>query len=137
MAVAEVEVPIMLGFTPPRVAIADDDHPGLLRAGVRGGPYSDETVERHTCTATDLSAPGAVAPDLFGAGFDTADLSGFAALQASLERVRVAGRIEDTDATVVRSTLDGARLPLASGPAVTVLHVADEGLIMRSGGPNG
>lgn len=137
MAVAEVEVPIMLGFTPPKVAIADDDHPGLLRAGVRGGPYSDETVERHTCTATDLSAPGAVAPDLFGAGFDTADLSGFAALQASLERVRVAGRIEDTDATVVRSTLDGARLPLASGPAVTVLHVADEGLIMRSGGPNG
>ena len=59
---AEVEVPVVLGFTPPSVAIPDEDHPGLFRAGVRGGPYSDETNEQHRCPATDLSAPGAVAP---------------------------------------------------------------------------
>ena len=137
MTVAEVEVPVLLGFTPPAVAIPDDEHPGLLRAGARGGPYSDESVERHRCTATDLSAPGAVAPDLFGGGFDTADLSGFAELQVTLERVRAAARIDDADAAAIRAALDGATLPLVSGATVTVLHIADEGLIMRSGGPNG
>ncbi len=135
MAVADVEVPVVMGFTPPSVVLTDDD--GLLRAGTRGGPYSDDTVVPHQCPATDLAAPGAPAPDLFRSGFDLADLSGFADLQATLERVRVAGRIEDDDAAVVRGTLNGATLPLAAGRTVTVLHVADEGLIMRSGGPNG
>lgn len=134
---AEVEVPVVLGFTPPSVAIPDEDHPGLFRAGVRGGPYSDETNEQHRCPATDLSAPGAVAPDLFGAGLDTVDLSGFAELQATLAHVLDRGSIDDADAAVIRSSLGGARLPLLSGPTVTVMHVADEGLIMRSGGPNG
>lgn len=138
MAVADATVPVVLGFTPPSYAIPDDEHPGLYRAGPRlGAPYTDDTVERHECAATDLSAPGAVVPDLFRAGFDTADLSGLADLQETLERVRAAGHITDDDATVIRSTLDGAALPLAGGRTVTVLHVADEGLIMRAGGPNG
>jgi len=127
-----------MGFMPPSYAIPDDDHPGLFRAGPRlAAPYSGDTVDRHRCSATDLAIPGAAAPDLFHAGFDTADLSGFTALQATLEQVRVAGQITDAGATVIRSTLDGATLPLAGGPAVTVLHVADEGLIMRASGPNG
>ena len=134
---AEVEVPVVLGFTPPAVVIPDEDHPGFYRAGVRGGPYSDETIERHGCLATDLSAPGAVAPDLLDDGIDTVDLTGFADLQATLAKVLASGRIDDADAIVIRSTLDGARLPLVSGTTVTVMHVADEGLIMRSGGPNG
>ena len=141
MAVAdvgvEVEVPVVLGFTPPAVAIPDEAHPGLLRAGVRGGPYSDETIEQHRCPATDLSAPGADAPDLLGAGLDTVDLSGFDDLQATLGHVLTSGRIDDADAAVIRSALGGATLPLLSGPTVTVMHVADEGLIMRNGGPNG
>ncbi len=137
MGVAEVEVPVVLGFTPPSVVIPDEDHPGFFRAGVRGGPYSDETIERHRCAATDLSAPGAVAPDLLDDGVDTVDLSGFADLQATLAHVLAGGRIDDADAAVIRSTLDGATLPLLSGATVTVMHVADEGLIMRSGGPNG
>ena len=135
MGVAEIEVPVVMGFTPPSVVLTDDD--GRLRAGTRGGPYSDDTVVPHECPATDFAAPGAPAPDLFRTGFDLADLSGFADLQATLERVRVAGRIEDDDAAVVRGTLGGATLPLAAGRTVTVLHVADEGLIMRAGGPNG
>lgn len=133
--VTEVEVPVVMGFTPPSVVLTDDD--GLLRAGTRGGPYSDDTAVAHECTATDLAAPGAPAPDLFRSGFDLADLSGFAELQDTLERIRVAGRIEDDDAAVVRVTLGGATLPLAAGRTVTVMHVADEGLIMRAGGPNG
>lgn len=135
MTVAEVEVPVVMGFTPPSVVITDDD--GRLRAGTRGGPYTDDTLVTHECMATDLAAPGAPAPDLLASGFDLADLSGFADLQATLERIRVAGRIEDDDAAVIRGTLNGATLPLAAGRSVTVLHVADEGLIMRSGGPNG
>lgn len=140
MAVAEVgaeaEVPVVLGFTPPTVAIPDEAHPGLFRAGVRGGPYSDETVEQHRCPATDLSAPGVAAPDLFGAGLDTVDLSGLGELQTTLAHVRATRRIDDADAAVIRSSLGGATLPLLSGPTVTVMHVADEGLIMRNGGPN-
>ena len=137
MAVAEVEVPVVLGFTPPAVVIPDEDHPGLFRAGVRGGPYSDETIDQHRCPATDLSSPGAVPPDLFGAGLDTVDLSGLGELQATLAHIRATGRIDDADAALIRSSLGGATLPLLSGPTVTVMHVADEGLIMRNGGPNG
>jgi hypothetical protein len=138
MAPTDTMVPVQLGFLPPGLAIDDPDHPGLRRAGDRAtAPYGGSSVEVHTCEATDLAAPGAPAPDLLELGFDLADLSGLAELQAACARIRAAGRIDDDDAATIRAALDGAVLPLAGGRRVKVQYLADEGFIMRTGGPGG
>lgn len=52
----ESAYPVRLGFMPAVHAMADPEHPGLLRAGPRaGGPYGGESVEVHTCEATDMT----------------------------------------------------------------------------------
>lgn len=138
MATAGSTVTVTLGFLPASFAIPDAEHPGLLRAGERAAaPYDRGSIERHACPATDGTRDDAVAPDLLELGFDTVDLSGSTELQATLERVRVAGHLGDEDAATIRSLLAGAVLPCASGRTITVLHLADEGFIMRKGGPNG
>ncbi len=128
---------VTIGFVPSELACPDDDHPGLLRAGPRAAaPYARESVEWHECRATDLCA-GAVQPDLLEHGFDTVDLSPFDDLQRVFAGVRAAGRITDDDAATIRSTLGGAVLTCSDGRTLPVLHIADEGLIMRKAGPNG
>ncbi|MDZ7734255.1 MAG: hypothetical protein U5R31_15310 [Acidimicrobiia bacterium] len=138
MAPGDATVTVELGFMPESHAIPDDDHPGLYRAGPRASaPYSGESVEVHRCRATDWAQDETARPELFRFGFDTVDLSGFDALQDVFVRVRDAGHIADADAETIRGALDGAVFHLASGPTLTVRHVADEGLIMRRAGPNG
>lgn len=129
---------VAMGFMPAAHAIADPDHPGLLRAGPRAGaPYGGESVELHRCEAIDCVQDPAAQPDLQTFGFDVADLSGLDDLQAACERVRRAGRIDDDDAATIRAALEGAVLHLAGGGSVKVLHLAGEGFIMRKAGPNG
>jgi hypothetical protein len=130
-------VPVDLGFLPPDQAIADPDHPGLLRAGPRAAaPYGDDGVEFTTCLATDLSAGHSDIPDLVHHGLDTVDLSGLEPLQAACARVLAAGRIEPEDAEAIRTALDGAELACASGRSVTVRFLAGEGFFMRVVGPD-
>ncbi|MFM7063676.1 MAG: hypothetical protein ACKO04_09335 [Actinomycetes bacterium] len=130
--------PVTLGFMPEAQVIDDPDHPGLRRAGPRAGaPYGNERVERHDCPATDLDQHDRGDLDLRGAGFDTVDLSGLHELQRHCADARRAGRITDEQAAGIRAALDGAVLPVAHGPALQVLHVADEGLFMRTAGPDG
>lgn len=129
---------VALGFTPESQAIDDPDHPGLRRAGPRvSGPYTGEGVELHDCRAVDCAAEGATQPALATSGVDTVDLSGLDELQAACATVRRAGRIEPAEAAAIRSALDGAVLPTASGGSLRVRFMADEGFIMRTGGPNG
>ncbi len=138
VTVSEATHPVRLGFLPEAQAIDDPDHPGLRRAGPRAAaPYGDDRVEFHRCPAVDLlrSDPGDL--DLLGAGFDSVDLSGLEVLQQTCAAVLDAGRITDDQAAAIRASLDGAVLPAAHGPDLRVLHIADEGLIMRTGGPNG
>ena len=138
MTVDDATLPVTIGFVPSSLACPDDDHPGLLRAGPRAAaPYARESVEQHVCTATDLCMDDAATPDLFELGFDTVDLSSFEDLQRVFARVRAAGSITDEDAATIRSTLDGAVLDCADGRSLSVLHIADEGLIMRKAGPDG
>ena len=130
-------VTVDMGFMPATHAIPDPDHPGLMRAGPRAsGPYVGDSVEVHACAAVDCVQDTSVRPNLYDFGFDTADLSGIDELQTVFGRVRASGRIEDADETAIRAALNGAELHLAGGSTVTVLHVADEGLIMRKAGPN-
>jgi len=129
---------VVLGFMPGSQAIPDADHPGLLRAGRRAAaPYGGESVELHPCPATDLCQDDTVQPDLLQLGFDTVDLSPFQELQEAFARVAETGRISDAEAATIRGALDGATLRCASGATLQVLHVAEEGFIMRSSGPNG
>jgi hypothetical protein len=123
---------------PSSEAIADADHPGLLRAGPRtSGPYGRESVEFHTCPATDACQNDTVRPDLADLGFDTVDLSGFEDLQLALGRVAEAGRISDDDASAIRASLSGATLTCSGSATAEVSYIADEGFIMRMSGPNG
>jgi len=129
--------PIRLGFMPAVHVMADPEHPGLLRAGPRaGGPYGGESVEVHTCGATDMLGAG-FQPDLIEHGFDTVDLSGVDELQRACARTRVAGRIAPDDADRIRRSLDGIVLSTSGGRRLRVVHLADEGFIMRTSGPNG
>lgn len=138
MASRDGTTTVKLGFLPRSQAVADDDHPGLLRAGPRAsGPYGDDRVELHRCAATDASQDDAVRFDLLELGVDTVDLSGFDDLQAVFARVAGAGRITDDDASAIRTALQGARLPCSGEVTAVVMHIADEGLIMRTSGPNG
>jgi hypothetical protein len=129
---------VTMGFMPASEAIPDPDHPGLLRAGPRAsGPYGRESVELHRCEATDGSLDASVAPDLLELGFDVVDLTPLDDLQAVLARVAAAGRIADEDATAIRAALSDATLTCSSSVTAQVLHIADEGLILRTSGPNG
>jgi hypothetical protein len=65
------------------------------------------------------------------------DLSPLDAVQQVCARVRDAGVVSDEDASTIRSGLQGAVLRCAGGRTITVLHLADEGFIMRKAGPNG
>jgi hypothetical protein len=126
-----------LGFIPASQAVPDEERPPLLRARPRAAtPYGEEGIEVRACEATDWSQ-AEVDLDLFTLGFDEVDLTADRDLQAVLASVRSAGRISDEDGAAIRSALDGARLRCSSGRELQVLHVADEGLIMRTGGPNG
>ncbi len=138
MAINDPSYPVRLGFTPDSMAIPDPDHPGLRRAGPRtSAPYGGDNVEVHVCPATDCLADGATRPDLERFGFDTVDLSGLEVLQQTCAAVRLAGRITDAQAHTIRAALDGAVLRTSSGGTLRVLHLAEEGFIMRTSGPNG
>ena len=138
MTTIEATHPVRLGFLPESQAIEDPDHPGFRRAGPRAAaPYGDDRVEFHDVSALDLLVRDPGDLDLLGAGFDTVDLSGLVDLQRTCADVLAAGRISEQDAAAVRAALDGAVLPSDHGPALRVLHIADEGLIMRTVGPNG
>jgi hypothetical protein len=138
MRVRAATIPVTLGFVPSSVAVPDVDRPGLLRAGPRASaPYARENVEQHVVPATDTCQDGAAGPELLEFGFDTVDLSPLDALQAVCTRVRDAGVVSDEDASTIRSSLQGATLRCGGGRTITVLHLADEGFIMRKAGPNG
>ena len=126
-----------MGFLPGSYAIPDPEHPGLMRAGTRAAaPYGGESVEFWECSATDCHQSDGIALDLFDFGFDTVDLSVFTDLQSVLARVREAGAVTDADATAIRSAIRNAELRCSNGLTLKVLHVADEGMIMRKSGPN-
>ena len=138
MMLAESTYPVRLGFTPASLAIPDPDHPGLRRAGPRASaPYGGESVELHVCPATDVMSGLPEAPDLLSYGFDTVDLTTLGTLQKTCADIRAAGRVTEEQAAAIRAALDGAVLPTASGRQLRVLHLAEEGFIMRTAGPNG
>jgi len=58
-------------------------------------------------------------------------------LQSLLAQIRQAGAITPAQASQLRRHLRGGVFPLSEGKCLKMLHIAPEGLIMRTGGPNG
>lgn len=137
MSSLALSYPVKLGFLPASQAIADPEHPGLFRAGARAAaPYGDNRVEIHICSAVDLSQHSEIKPDLYEFGFDQVDLSGLEVLQQGCSQVEKSGQITSREILAIRAALEGATLRCASGKSLTVLHLAEEGFILRRSGPN-
>jgi hypothetical protein len=138
-AVSEVAaVEADLGFSKPSEVVDDHEGRGLKRAVTRPIDYGfSEQFEYRRCKVHDLCAPGQPMPDLPRTGFETIDLAPLAALQSLLAEVKAAGEISEGQARQLRRHLGGSVFPLSSGKCLKMLHVAPEGLVMRTGGPNG
>jgi hypothetical protein len=132
------EVEADLGFASPEDVVEDGDGRGLKRVVTR---MEGERIARHLnyrrCRFRDWSAPGAPQPSLRGMGFEAIDLSGIAPLQTLLARIRAAASITPEQGRELRRHLRGRVFPLSEGKCLRMLNVAPEGLIMRTGGPNG
>lgn len=131
-------IQVQLGFAKASDVQADRERPGLLRAA----PHSLDTqaraaTEQRGCRLRDWSDPQAPALDLEEMGFDRIDLSNCLRLQSTLERVRQAGRVSDSDASAIRREMRGRSFKLSNGKLLRLVFVAPEGFIMRRAGPNG
>lgn len=127
-----------LAFTRSEDISIDDPRRGLLRARTLATPdrLDPRSYDWQMCRVTDCSAVG-MTPDLLRHGFAHADLSSRPALQAALERVRVAGRLTVADVAELRRHLVGHRLRLRDGRQLWLLFMAHEGFFMRRAGPGG
>ncbi|MCY1059611.1 hypothetical protein [Nannocystis sp. SCPEA4] len=127
-----------LAFSRLEDVTVDDARRGLLRARTLDPATRVDPAlyDRRTCRVCDCSVAG-LQPDLRAHGFARVDLSDRGALQAALARVRVAGRLEASDAAAIRRSLLGRALALPGGERLWLLHLAREGFFMRRAGPNG
>ncbi len=131
-------VEVNLGFSMPGEVIDDHEGRGLKRAITRPADYDfDQRFEYRRCQIRDWSAPGQPRPSFRAMGFETIDLGGSEPLQSLLAQIRQAGEITPAQASQLRRHLRGCVFPLSGGKCLKMLHIAPEGLIMRTGGPNG
>ncbi|HEY8376729.1 MAG TPA: hypothetical protein VIK91_09585, partial [Nannocystis sp.] len=126
-----------LAFTRREDVAPDAERPGLLRARTLDFEAMSDpgSFDRRVCRVHDCS--DGFVPELLEHGFAHADLSRARRLQAVLERVRRAGRLDDESAAEIRRRLTGAVLRLSGGARLWVLYLAREGFFMRRAGPAG
>ncbi|MCB1615374.1 MAG: hypothetical protein KDI30_05105, partial [Pseudomonadales bacterium] len=132
------EIEASLGFARPADVLPDTERPGLLRVKTMPmDPYSDirELLDCQTCRIRDTA--GAHKLNLETMGFDRIDLTADPRLQATLEKVRVAGELDDADVKAIRRGFLRRTFRLENGKRLRFLYVAPEGFIMRKAGPNG
>lgn len=127
-----------LGFTPEADVAIDTIRPGgVLRAKTHPDDgYARNAIAMHTCRIDDLAA-SSIRTGLATTGFDTVDISGLAALQRTLARIKTAGTMTDADATELRLRVMGRSVRLSDGKKLRFLYAAPEGIILRKAGPNG
>jgi len=131
-------VEVDLGFSKASEVVDDHEGRGLKRAITRPIDYDfEKQFERRRCKVQDLCAPAQVQPDLRRMGFETINLAPLEKLQTLLETIKDAGEIGEEEARQLRRHLTGAVFPLSRGRCLKMLNIAPEGLVMRTGGPNG
>jgi hypothetical protein len=127
-----------LGFSRPGEVVDDHEGRGLKRAITRSIDHDfTRQFEYRRCQVRDLCAPDQPSPGFRDMGFETIDLHGRESLQSLLTQIKHAGKISPEQASQLRRSLRGGVFPLSRGKCLKMLHIAPEGLIMRTGGPNG
>lgn len=131
-------VQAQLSFARPDQVVDDHEGRDIKRAITR--PIDEEfsnQFEYRDCDVGDLGQADSTPGSLQAAGFETVDLSTNPALQKTLGDVRAAGVIEPEQARALRRHLRGSIFNLANGSRLKILSIAPEGLVLRTGGPNG
>ena len=127
-----------LGFSRPEEVVDDHAGRGLKRAITRSvGHDFTRQFEYRRCHIRDLCASDQPSPGFRDMGFETIDLLGRESLQSLLAEIKHEGKISQEQARQLRRSLRGGVFPLSRGKCLKMLHIAPEGLIMRTGGPNG
>ncbi len=127
-----------LGFYRPSAVVEDGEGRGLRRAINYSQGYDDVgQLEYRRCQIRDWSAPSQLRPSFRTMGFETIDLAAIEPLQSLLAQIRQGGEIAPQQGRELRRHLRGRVFPLAEGKCLRMLNIAPEGLIMRTGGPNG
>lgn len=99
--------------------------------------YSPDRFRVTDCEVRDCDGSQGIDASLHDHGFAHADLSHLDELQAALERVHRAGRVEPPDVAAIRRAIVHRSIPLSGGARLRLFYVAPEGFIMRRAGPNG
>ena len=127
-----------MGFYRSAEVIDDQEGRGLKRAVTRPTDHDvAQHLEYRRCRIRDWSAPGQPRPSFRAMGFETIDLAPIAPLQSLLAQIKKAGEITPAQGSQLRRELRGRVFPLSRGTCLKMLNIAPEGLIMRTGGPNG
>ena len=127
-----------LGFSWPSEVVDDHDVRGLRRAVTRPIDYDfSQQFEYRQCKVQDLCASDQPSTKLLDSGYETIALAPLRGLQSLLAEVKAVGEISNDQARRLRRHLRGGIFPLGSGKCLKMLHIAPEGLVMRTGGPNG
>lgn len=127
-----------LAFLKPSEVLFQRDPRGVKHAKRRPIDYPFERqYKHHRCTIHDWSHESQPQPSLKRMGFEAIDLRTLPGLQVLLGEIRESSCLDETQAQALREYLKGTTFPLADGSRLKLLTVANEGIIMRQGGPNG
>ncbi len=127
-----------LGFARPERVGPDHERPLVRRsATIEPMPLDGSTLDLQPCEIHDLAALPGQQPALDEAGFAIAQLPDRRGLHGTLRAVLGEQRLSPQHAAAIRRSVGGARVRLADGTHLLILHVAAEGLLFRSVGPAG
>jgi hypothetical protein len=127
-----------LGFARPDRVGPDHQRAGVQRsATIEPEPLDHTTLAMRECEIRDLAALDRRGPSFDEAGFAVTDLPDRRGLLDTLRTVRREQRLSPRNEAAIRRSLGHARLRLRDGTRLLVLHIAAEGVLFRSEGPNG
>lgn len=128
----------VLGFARPDRVGPDHERPRVRRsATIEPEPLDQTTLAMHECEIRDLAFLDTEEPSLDDAGFAIADLPDRRGLHETLRAVRRDQRLSPRHEAAIRRSLGRARLRLRDGTHLLIVHVAAEGVLFRSAGPDG
>lgn len=128
----------VMGFVSPDRVVRDFRHKVRLRADIisQSDSQAAQQVDYQKCQLHDC-ATNHYPIDFHKMGFDVIDLTRNQALISNLQNVRHQGWLKKPNIEHIKRSITGSRFRLSNGKRLRILYVANEGMILRSSGPNG